>query len=366
MNIALVHEWLTNMAGSEKVLLELGKIYPEADIYASVYNPDKARGFKNREIKTTYLQNYAIFRNYREALIPFAPAAYESLDLSAYDIVISNTTFASKGVITKPDTFHICYCHTPTRYLWEPSLDTRATTGLFSSLRKRTAHNLRRWDIVASARPDIYFANSETVKKRIAKYYRRDSKVIYPPVDISKFKLSGKETGDYYLFVSRLIRYKKADLVIEAFNKLGLELRIIGGGPEESKLKSIAGQNIRFLGRLSDEELVTEYAGAKAFIFPAEEDFGIVPVEAMASGRPVIAFGKGGASETVVRGVTGEYFMDQTPEALIEAVQKFNPEKYDSSVIRKRAERFSESNFKEVFKSSVTKAYEDWRKRLEA
>lgn len=361
MNIALVHEWLTNMAGSEKVLLEMSKMFPEAHIYASVYNPDKATGFRDKEIRTTYLQNYAIFRRYREALIPFTPMAYEALDLSQYDIVISNNTFASKGVITKPDTLHICYCHTPTRYLWEPALDTRATSGFFSSLRKKTAHDLRRWDVVASSRPDYYLANSNTVKERIRKYYRRDSEVIYPPVDTKRFKsAANKQTGDYYLFVSRLIRYKKADLVIEAFNELGLPLHIIGAGPEESKLKKIAKSNIEFMGRLDDQALLDQYTGAKAFIFPAEEDFGIVPVEAMACGRPVIAYGRGGASESVVDGKTGKYFMEQSPRSLIEAVKTFSPDDYDSKAIRHRADQFSVENFHHALKGKIESIHLEW------
>lgn len=361
MNIALVHDWLTNMAGAEKVLFQLSEIYPEADIYTSVYDSEKVKAFAGKDIKTTYLQRYGFFRKYREALIPYTPLAFESLDLSKYDLVITNCSFPSKGVITKPDTLHVCYCHTPTRYLWEPELDTRASSGLLSGLRRRTAHNLRKWDLVASSRPDEYIANSINVQGRITKYYRRDSKVVYPPVDISRFNISSDiKIGDYYLFVSRLIRYKKADLVIEAFNQLGSPLRIIGSGPEEGRLKRMAKSNVTFLGRLNDEELVKQYSGAKAFIFPAEEDFGIVPIEAMACGRPVIAYGQGGASETVVSGVTGEYFSQQSSEALIEAVKSFRPEKYDRDVMRKRAEKFSNNNFKKSFQNTIDQMIADW------
>ena len=367
MNIALVHDWLTNMAGAEKVLEQISHLYPDADIFTSVYDSDKVKAFAGSNVTSSYLQKCWIFRRYREALVPFTPLAFESFDLSKYDLVITNCSFPSKGVITKPETLHICYCHTPTRYLWEPELDTRADSGFLSGLRKKTAHNLREWDLVASARPDYYFANSVTVQKRIEKYYRRDSKVVYPPVDITRFKPSSSgEAGDYFLFVSRLIRYKKADLVIRAFNELGLPLRIIGSGPEEKQLKAMAKSNIKFMGRLSDEELVIQYSGASAFIFPAEEDFGIVPVEAMASGRPVLAFGRGGAAETVVSGVTGEYFFEQTPEAIMEVVRNFDAKKYDSEVIRKRAEKFSQENFKHSFQKAVEEILSDWQKKIKA
>lgn len=364
MSIALIHDWLTNTAGAEKVLLQMKKLYPDADIFTSVYDPLVAKAFNKYEIQTTYLQKYKIFRKRREALIPFAPLAFEALDLSKYDMIITNTTFPAKGVITKPDTLHICYCHTPTRYLWEPELDSRADKGFMSGLRKKTAHNLRIWDIVASQRPDYYLANSETVKQRIQKYYKRDARVVYPPVDIKKFTTDKvSKIQDYYLFVSRLIDYKRADIVIEAFNKLGKPLKIIGGGPEEQKLKSLANDNVEFLGKLDDEQLVKYYQEAYAFIFAAEEDFGIVPVEAMACGRPVIAFGKGGACETVVDGETGTYFKEQTPQSLIQAVESFDANKYNRDKIRARAEKFSEDNFKNNFLDAIDQIMQDWEEK---
>ena len=362
MNIALVHDWLTNMAGAERVLLQLLSIYPEADVYTSIYDPQKCPAFEKHHVQTTYLQNHAIFRKYREALVPYTPLAFESLDLSNYDMVISNTTFAAKGVITKPETIHICYCHTPTRYLWEPELDDRASRGMFSSFRKKVAHNLRIWDRVAAERPDYYLGNSETVKKRIKKYYKRDAVVVYPPVDIDRFQYDPETViDDYFLFVSRLIGYKRADLVVEAFNELNLPLKIIGSGPEETKLRKIAGNNIEFLGKLSDEDLTKYYAGAKAFIFPAEEDFGIVPVEAMACGRPVIAYGRGGAAETVIDGKTGLHFKPQTVDALVAAVKKFNPNDYDGAEIRRQAEKFSNHRFEIKFSETVDNMIEKFK-----
>jgi len=263
---------------------------------------------------------------------------------------------AAKGVITKPDCIHISYCNTPPRYLWEPNVDPRAKKGKFALLRANITHKMRLWDRVAADRVDYYIANSNYVANRIKKYYKRDSIVVYPPVDMEKFKLADKsEIKDYYLFVSRLINYKKCDLVIDAFNDLKLPLKIIGTGPDEIALKRRAKKNIEFMGFLSDEDMKKYYAEARAFIFPAEEDFGIVPVEAMAAGRPVIAFKHGGAAETVVEGVTGTFFSEQSPQCLIDAVKNFDPEKYDSMKIRQHAEKFSKERFKKEFKEAVEK-----------
>ncbi len=358
MNIALVHDWITNVSGAERVLLVLKKIYPKADIYTSVYDRNKAKKFNNYDIRTTYLQKNNLFIKNRELLIPYAPLAFESLDLSMYDLVISSTTYAAKGVITKPNTTHVCYCHTPTRYIWEPTLDTRASEGKFSGLRKKIAHKLRTWDYIAAQRPDYYIANSETVKKRIKKYYRRDSTVIYPPVDIEKFQLkknSSINTGEYYLYVSRLVGYKKADLVVRAFNKNKKQLIIIGSGSEKNKLLKMVNNNIKILDAVDDDSLVNYYQNAKAFVFVAEEDFGIVPIEAMACSKPVIAYCRGGASESVIDGITGVHFASQNIESLNNAIDQFESMKFDFGVIRKRAEEYSEEKFIKAFMSQIDK-----------
>lgn len=357
LNIALVHDWLTNMAGAERVLFNIAEIFPNATIFTSVYDQGGAEAFASRKIITSYLQKYPMLKKKREFLIPFTPLAFESFDLGKYDVVITNTTFPAKGVITKPETVHICYCHTPTRYLWEPEIDPRTSKGFLLGLRRKTALKLKPWDLAAADRPDHYLANSNYIKNRIKKYYHRDSQVIYPPVNVNKFSpaKNPKDIKDYYLFVSRLIGYKKCDLVIEAFNKLELPLKIIGRGPEKKQLQKMAKSNIEFLGYLSDEEMKKYYREAKAFVFAAEEDFGIVPVEAMAAGRPVIAYGKGGAAETVVDGRTGLLFYKQSAESLVEAVKKFKPEKYKVSDIRHQAERFSEERFRKEFKKAVEK-----------
>ncbi|TSC94320.1 MAG: group 1 glycosyl transferase [Candidatus Berkelbacteria bacterium Athens1014_28] len=351
MNIAIVHDWLTEFAGAEKVVLEMLKVYPNAKIYTSIFDKEKVKEFSSFDVRTTYLQNIPFSKKFRRLMIPLMPMAFEQLDLSGFDVVISSTTSAAKGVITKPRTCHICYCNTPTRYLWEPSLDSRASN---SWLKRKINHNLRIWDSVAAERVDYFIANSKYIAKRIRKYYHRDSKVIYPPVDLDFYKQKNEvKKGEYFLFVSRLVPYKRADLAIMAFNDLGLELRIIGGGSEEKKLKKIAKKNIKFLGRASDVVLRKNIKEAKAVIFPAEEDFGIVPVEAMASGTPVIAYGAGGAQETVIEGVTGEFFRPQMKEALIEVVKNFDPKKYKVSEMRTQAEKFSAENFRRNLKKAV-------------
>jgi len=363
MNIAVVHDWLTDFAGSEKVVLEMLKVFPAAPVYTSIYDKGKVKEFKDVKVYTTYLQKLPLAKKLRSLMIPLMPLAFEQLDFSKYDLVISSSTSAAKGIITRPGTCHICYCNTPTRYLWESAVDKRASD---SWLKRRVNHQLRIWDSVAAERPDFYIANSKNVARRINKYYRRDAEVVYPPVDIDFYnpKKSERKIGDFYLFVGRLIPYKRADLVIEAFNKSGVELRIIGSGSEEKKLRGMAKDNIRFLGRASDKILRKNLLATRAVIFPSEEDFGIVPVEAMACGTSVIAFADGGATETVVPGVTGEFFSEQSPEALIEVVKNFKLENYKFENLRKQAEKFSAANFRKNFKQTVEKMYSDYKKNM--
>ncbi|MCX6808144.1 MAG: glycosyltransferase [Candidatus Berkelbacteria bacterium] len=354
LNIALVHEWITNVAGAEKVLLALSELFPKAPIFTAVFDEKKAKPFVGKDIRTSFLQKIPFMKSKRELLVPFVPFAFEQFDLSKYDFVISSTTVGAKGVITKPETIHLSYCHTPTRYIWEPQIDPRATKGSFGWLRKKIIHKLRIWDRLAADRPDYYVANSKYVRNRIRKFYRRDADVIYPPVDIDLFRpVDRDEVGDYFLFVSRLVDYKHADIAVKAFNELNLPLKVVGYGPESGNLKSISKENIEFLGGKFGAELRDLYAHAKAFIFVAEEDFGIVPVEAMACGRPVIAFGQGGAAESVIPGVTGLTFPEQSVESLIEAVKSFDMGDYDSDKIRKHAETFSKANFQKQMLAKI-------------
>jgi len=354
MNIALVHDWITSTAGAERVILDLSGIYPKAPIYTSVFEKEKTQGFEEKDVRTSFLQKYKIIRKKRELLVPLVYFAFENIDLSSYDLVISNTTGGSKALILKPEAIHICYCHTPPRYLWYPNLDPRSSKGSFRFLRNWSKSWLMEWDLASSKRPDYYIANSINVQKRIKDIYNIDSKIIYPPVDVEKFKPKTIENpDDYYLFVSRLVGYKRCDLVVDAFNELGLPLKIIGSGPEKKRLVKKANKNVEFLGFVSDDEMVRYYQKAKAFVFAAEEDFGIVPVEAMAAGRPVIAFGVGGVLETVSEGLSGTFFKSQTPESLIEAIKKFDASKFDSRKIIEYAEKFSKERFKKEFAQYV-------------
>ena len=356
MNIVLVHDWLTNLAGAERVLLVLKEIYPKAPIYTSVFDEKGASAFKKFDVRTSILQKIPLVKSCREILVPLTPYAFENFDLNKFDLVISSTTFAAKGLITKPETIHICYCHTPTRWIWTPELDPRSSKGKFRKLKIKIREKLKNWDIVAADRPDYYFSNSDYIGGRIKKFYKRNSETVYPPVDVDRYKIAKKiEIKDYFLFVSRLVGYKRCDIVVEAFNQLGLPLKVIGRGPEKKRLMGCAKDNVEFLGFMTDKEIEKYYREAKAFIFAAEEDFGIVPVEAMATGRPVLAYNKGGATETVVAGVTGEFFGKQSAESIVSAVRKFNPDKYDPKKIRAHAKKFSKERFESEFKRKVNR-----------
>lgn len=360
--IAIVHDWLTNFAGAEQVVRSLLEIFPEAPVYTSMYKPEKLpQVFRDKKVYTTSLQKYSFIPH--QLLFPMMGKAFEEFDLSDYDVVISSSHASSKGIITKPETLHISYCHTPTRYLWSHYFEylDQMQFGLLNPLVKwrmpKIAYKLRMWDRLAADRVDLWVANSKNTAKRINKYYRKNATVIYPPVNTSLFSLS-TTTKNYYLICSRLIPYKKIDLVIETFNELGKELIVVGTGPLEKEFKKMAKKNIKILGRVSDEELKQYYNQAKAFIFPAEEDFGIVPIESMASGRPVIAYGKGGATETVIEGKTGIHFEEQTKASLKKAIKKFEEMSFDSTAIRNYALQFSNENFKKKFKDFIEIEYE--------
>lgn len=348
MKVALVHDWLSTLGGSEQVLSALCEIFPEAPIFTSVYNQENLPQFKDTEVITSPVNKLPFAKKRPQFYLPFLPRVFENFDLSHFDLVISNCHCVSKGVMVKPEALHICYCHTPIRYAWMPWIDPRLSG---SFIKTQIAHNLRIWDFQAAQRVNQFVANSKNVAGRIKKYYRRDAQVIYPPVKTSMFEPvdSLNKLGDYYLFVGRLVSYKKPDLVIEAFNKLGLPLKIIGSGPDLNRLRKLAKKNIEFLGNLSHEELKNYYSRTLGFIFPVEEDFGIVPVEAMASGRPVVAYKKGGATETVVEGVTGEFFEEQSVGSLLKVLKRFDPTQYDPNKIRSRAREFDEAVFKKKF-----------------
>ncbi len=371
LRVALVHDFLVQYGGAERVLEVLGEMFPKAPVYTLLYDKEKMRGkFSSKEIRTSFLQKFPKFlrKRYRY-LLPFMPTAPETFDLRDFDLVISSSGAWSKGIVTKLNTVHIAYIHSPMRFVWDYNeryvRDQKSAFGgkVQSFITRILLSYLRLWDYEAAQRPDYLIANSKYTQERITKYYRRESVVIYPPVEKfeilnpksetnSKFKI---QNSKFFLVVSRLSPYKKADLVVKAFNKLELPLVIIGEGEQYKYLKKIAGKNIKILGWQSDGKLAEYYANARAFIFPAEDDFGLAPVEAMSYGVPVIAYRKGGAAETIIEGVTGEFFNAQTPEVLADGVRRFmeKENQYDKEAIKKRAGEFSKEKFRKEFSEFI-------------
>lgn len=370
MKVALVHDWLTGMRGGEKVLEVLCEIFPEANLYTLVHIPGSVSSIiEERRIFTSFIQKLSNVEKRYRYYLPLMPKAIEKFDLSEYDLIISVSHCVAKGVIPKDDTLHICYCLTPMRYVWD-MYDTYFGKNK-SNFLTRTAMSLVRpylqsWDKESTSRVDYFIADSENVRERIQKRYHRDAEVIYPPVDTDFFTQakacdykeeitlnSQLSTMNYYLIVSAFAPYKKVNLAIEAFNILGYPLKIIGSGQEEKKLKKLAKNNIEFLGWLANDELKKYYQNCKALIFPTEEDFGIVPVEAQACGKPVIAFGKGGALETIIEEETGIFFSEQTAESLIKAIKQFETLKFDQNKIRENVLRFDHKIFKKKIQSFI-------------
>ncbi|TDX59263.1 glycosyltransferase family 4 protein [Orenia marismortui] len=363
MKVAIVHDWLTNMGGAERVISYLHSLFPTAPIYTLVYNEDKMDDeFKEMDIRTSFLQKIPFSKTNYQKLLPLMPLAVEQFDFSEYDLVISSSTSVAKGIITNTDTVHICYCNTPMRYAWDMYHFYRKDKNpIFRGIISIIMNYIRIWDRVSADRVDYFIANSNNVAKRIKKHYRRESKVIYPPVN-TDFYTPNDKSEDFYLVVSRLVPYKRIDIVIKAFNQLGLPLKIIGDGSEFDNLKNIARDNIEFKGRVSDQEVRNYYRKCKAFIFPGEEDFGITPVEAQACGKPVIAYGKGGVLETIIDGETGKFFYQAKVESLLAAVKEFEKDidSYDSETIRNHAFKFSRDEFKEKIINLVEEAYKGY------
>jgi len=356
MRVAIVHYWFVNRRGGEKVVEAILDMYPQADLYTHVCDPAVLDPVVSKhEIFTTFIQKLPFSRKLYQLYLPLMPFALEALDLSDYDLVVSSESGPAKGVIVSPQAMHICYCHSPMRYLWDMHGEYRKEAGLLTRLAyPGLSHWLRMWDQLTAQRVDHFVANSQFVSKRIRKYYGRDSVVIHPPVDVGAPGAT-QEREDFYLWVGELVAYKRPDLAVQACSELGRSLLVIGDGKQKSKLEKLAGPTIAFAGRLSDEEVRSSMHRCKALIFPGREDFGIVPVEAMASGAPVIAFDSGGASETLIDGVTGVMFSGQTVKEVKNAIVRFESRTpdFEPTRIRQHASMFSRKRFVDEFRAFV-------------
>ena len=360
MKVAIVHDYLLKLGGGERVLKVLSEMFPNAPIYTLLYDEDVVSGvFDVSRIKASRLQKYPKFlRKWLKLFVGKFPKLIEEFDFEGYDVVISSSGAFSHGIITPLETKHICYCHSPMRYAWDWSNEYRKEhkiKGIKSLFYSPLLKYLREWDFLAADRPDKYIANSRNVQKRLKKYYKKDSEVIYPPVDVENFKV-GEGHSNYFLIVSTLTPYKKIDLAVQLFNKIGRKLVVIGDGPQRKYLENIASDNIDFLG-FKDDETVREYMrNCRAFIFPGEEDFGMAPVEAMACGKPVLAYGKGGCTESVISGKTGEFFFEPTVESMEDGLARllYNEKFYRPHTIRRHAGNFSREIFEKKIRRALT------------
>lgn len=368
MKIALVHDYLVQCGGAERVLECFTEIFPHAHIYTIMYDKKLMHGvFEDRKIHTSFLQNFPLARKKHRIFPLLMTSAIEQFDFSDYEVVLSDSSSYAKGIITSPETLHICYMHTPMRYAWDDCQKYTDDFGLPSFIKKLVPffmNYIRVWDSVSATRVDKFIANSNFVAKRIKKYYKKESIVINPPVNVDRFYVENdaEKRGDYFLIVGRLITYKRHDIVIEAFNKLGLPLKIIGRGPEMKKLKKLANKNIEFLGRVDDEYLPKYYANCKAFIFPQEEDFGIVAIEAMSAGRPLIAYRGGDIVENMEDGKTGIFFENQTVEDVTAAIKRFAGMEFEGDYIRSKSFKFNKEIFKEKIARYVEAEYFKFKK----
>lgn len=371
MKVALVHEWLTTFAGSEKVTEQILKLYPQADLFAVVdFLDDNDRQYlQGKQATTTFIQRLPGAKKHYQKYLPLMPVAIEQLDVTKYDLVISSSHAVAKGVITGPDQLHICYCHSPIRYGWDLHhqylTESGLTRGPKSWFARWMLHKFRMWDVRTANGVDVFVSNSDYIGRRIRKAYGRDSITIYPGVDVEHFQLE-TEKDDYYFVASRLVPYKKIHEIVKAFAQMPDKTLIVAGkGPDFERIRAIATPNVTLKGFVSDDEMNTLMQKAKAFVYAAEEDFGIVPIEAMACGTPVIGFSRGGLGETVIPGKTGVHFTEQTAESIKNAVTAFESETFDAQAIRAFAEGFSNDRFRREFKTLVDKqlglGHQDWR-----
>jgi glycosyltransferase involved in cell wall biosynthesis len=351
MRTAVVHDYFTQLGGAEKVTEEIVRMLPDCDLYSTVALPSQMPpSLAGRRVHTSWMQRLPEMKKLYRIYFPLYPFAVESLDLSDYDLVISSSSGYAKGVRTRPDALHVCYCHTPMRWVW--SFDHYSAREGMGPLKRwilsRMIGALRKWDMRAAQQPDYYIANSQTVAERIKRVYGREAHVIHPPIDLHRFRPVA-EQEDYYLILARLVSYKRIDLAVEACTRMGRRLMVIGNGPDRGRLESLAGPSVKFLGRLSDAEVEHYASRCRALIFPGEEDFGMAPLEIAAAGRPTIAFRSGGAVETIIEGETGVFFDHQTPLDLMKAIEAFEAREWNPELLRRHAQNFGV----DVFQNSL-------------
>lgn len=366
LKIAIVCDWLTVFAGAEKVVYEMHELFPKAPIYTSLYDRGNCSAFEHADVRESKLAMVPGARKAHRLMLPFMPGVFERMDFSDYDIVISSSHSAAKGIITKPETLHVSYCHSPMRYAWDHSHSYQRNFKQFSVLSfvyKPLLHRIRIWDRLAAERVDRFVANSKYISRRIDKYYACDSDVIYPPVDLTRFSAED-DKADYFLAVGRLLHYKGFELAVQWANKTKSVLRIVGDGPERKYLERLAGDTVEFLGSVDDKRLEDLYAHAKALVYPGQEDFGITPLEAMASGTPVLAFGAGGALETVQEGVSGVFFKEQNVESMEKAYRQFKKIHWNANVIANAAQSFSSARFKSELLQFLESAWSEHKAML--
>ena len=371
VKVAIVHEWLSTYAGSERVIEQLLTIYPEVAVHAVVeFLAEADRQFLGgREVKTSFIQKLPLAKKYFRHYLPLMPSAVEQFDLRGYDVIVSSNHAVAKGVIVGPDQLHVSYVHSPIRYAWDLQhqylAEAKLTKGLKGLATRAMLHYLRLWDQAAAARVGVFVANSRYIGRRILNTYRREAEVVYPPVDVDAFELREKK-DDFYLAASRMVPYKRMPLIVEAFNAMpDKKLVMVGDGTELAKVKALAGPNVTVMGYQKFAVLKDLMRRARAFVFAAEEDFGITPVEAMACGTPVIAFGRGGATESVVDSATGLFFQEQTADSIREAVDRFESERgrFDPHAIRQHAEFFRPERFREEMAALVDREWQAFQRR---
>lgn len=356
--VAIVSDPLVQRGGAERCVDVMAQTFPDAPIFALLYSRTTGPAALEPRIVTSPLQRLPGATRRHRWLLPFYPAAIESFDLSEYDVILSSHHTAAKGILRTADQSHLCYCHTPMRALWERSFDEiHSLPGFARPFATASLRSLRAWDYATAARVDTFIANGSTTQRRIAKHYGRESTVLHPPIDVERFRPGGEpEAGDYYLVASRLVPYKRVDLAVAATGALGRRLVVVGGGSGESAVRGAA--HVDYRGHVSDRELLELMRGARALIFPAYEDFGMAPVEMMACGRPVVAYGAGGVSETVIGGVTGVFAADQSVAAFVDALERFERTAFDRGRIRAHAETFSQQRFQDALRSLVSDAFQ--------